>query len=129
MVNMAILVGNLGADPELRTTQNNTAVANCRLATNERRANGEEHTEWHSLVAWGKQAEVLGEYARKGTRLFVQGVIRTRDWENNEGQKRRTTEIHVREFKFLGGRGEDSVTQDSTDTDSEAGTDAEPLPF
>jgi single-strand DNA-binding protein len=99
----------VGRDPEIRSTQSGTQVANFSLATNERRrdANGQwtDHTEWHKLVVWGRMVGVVEQYVQKGRQLYIEGVIRTRDWEQKDGQKRTTTEIHVRELKLLGGRG------------------------
>ena len=109
MINKVILVGNVGRDPEIRSTQSGTQVANFSLATNERRkdANGEwtDHTEWHKLVVWGRMVGVVEQYVQKGRQLYIEGVLRTRDWEQKDGQKRQSTEIHVRELKLLGGRG------------------------
>ena len=109
MINKVILVGNVGRDPEIRSTQSGTQVANFSLATNERRrdANGEwtDHTEWHKIVVWGRMVGVVEQYVQKGRQLYVEGVLRTRDWEQKDGQKRQSTEIHVRELKLLGGRG------------------------
>ena len=109
MINKVILVGNVGRDPEVRSTQSGTQVANFSLATNERRrdANGEwtDHTEWHKLVVWGRMVNVVEQYVQKGRQLYIEGVLRTRDWEQKDGQKRKSTEIHVRELKLLGGRG------------------------
>jgi single-strand DNA-binding protein len=105
-INKVILVGNVGRDAELRYTQNQTAVANFTLATNEVRTSksGErqERTEWHRIVVWGRQAEIANEYVKKGKLLGVEGSIRTRQWDDREGQKRYTTEIHTDRFIFLG---------------------------
>ena len=109
MINKVILVGNVGRDPEIRSTQSGTQVANFSLATNERRrdANGEwtDHTEWHRIVVWGRMVGVVEQYVQKGRQPYIEGVLRTRDWEQKDGQKRQSTEIHVRELKLLGGRG------------------------
>jgi len=108
MINKVILVGNVGRDPEMRSTQSGTRLATTSLATNERRrdadGNWTDHTEWHRLVAWGRTAEIFEQYVKKGRQLYIEGVLRTREWEGQDGQKRRTTEIHVREMKLLGGR-------------------------
>jgi single-strand DNA-binding protein len=108
MINKVILVGNVGRDPEMRSTQSGTRLATTSLATNERRrdadGNWTDHTEWHRLVAWGRTAEIFEQYVRKGRQLYIEGVLRTREWEGQDGQKRKTTEIHVREMKLLGGR-------------------------
>lgn len=110
MINKVILVGNLGADPEMRYTQSGTAVANFRIATNERfkDKSGElqERTEWHRIVFFGRTAEVCGEYLTKGRQIYVEGRLQTRSWEDKEGQTRYTTEIVGREMKMLGQRGD-----------------------
>ena len=108
-VNKVILIGNLGRDPELRYTQQGTAVANFTLATNEtwtsREGKREERTEWHRIVAWGKTAELCSQYLAKGRNVYIEGRIQTREWENKEGQKQKTTEIVAQTVQFLGGRG------------------------
>lgn len=105
-----MLIGRLGADPEVRYTQSNTAVATLSLATSERYkdANGElqETTEWHRVVAWGRLAEILQQYAKKGSQLYVEGPIQTRAWEDRDGQKRYTTEIKALTVQLLDSRGE-----------------------
>ena len=107
-VNKAILVGNLGRDPELRYTASGQAVANFTLATTEKWTNKngerEERTEWHRIVVWGKQAEHCAQYLSKGRSVYVEGRIQTREWEDKEGQKRKTTEISAQTVTFLGGR-------------------------
>ena len=105
-VNKAILIGNLGRDPELRYTQNGQAVVNFTLATSESwndKASGEkvERTEWHRIVVWGKLGELCAQYLTKGRSVYVEGRIQTREWEDKEGQKRRTTEINAQNVKFL----------------------------
>ena len=107
-VNKAILIGNLGRDPELRYTPKGTAVANFTLATseswNKRDGEGrEERTEWHRIVAWGRTAELCAQYLAKGRTVYIEGRIQTREWENKEGQKQRTTEIVANTVQFLGG--------------------------
>jgi len=108
MVNKVILVGRLGRDPELRYTQQGLAVANFTLATNEsfnnREGERQERTEWHRIVAWGKQAEFCSNYLAKGRQVFVEGRIQTREWEDKEGEKRRTTEIVAQSIQALGAR-------------------------
>ena len=107
-VNKVILVGNLGADPELRYTGSGTAVCNFSLATTEsykdRDGNQVENTEWHRVVAWARLAEICGEYLKKGRQVYIEGQIQTRQWEDKEGQTRYTTEIKAREMQMLGGR-------------------------
>jgi single-strand DNA-binding protein len=108
-VNKVILVGNLGADPELRYTPGGAAVCELRLATNEswtdKNGQRQERTEWHRIVVWGKRAEVVSKYLSKGRQVYVEGRIRTRSWEDKEGNKRYTTEIIANDVQFLGGRG------------------------
>jgi single-strand DNA-binding protein len=108
-VNKVILVGNLGADPETRYMPNGDAVANVRLATTESwkdKASGEkrEITEWHRVVFYRKLAEIVGQYLKKGSAVYVEGRIRTRKWQDKEGQERYTTEIEANEMQMLGGR-------------------------
>jgi len=111
-VNKVILIGNLGANPELRYTQGQQAVANLRLATTERwtdkSGQKQEATEWHRVVVWGRQAEIAGQYLTKGRQIYVEGSIRTRQWQDQQGQKRYSTEIVARNIQMLGGRGERS---------------------
>jgi single-strand DNA-binding protein len=107
-VNKVILIGNLGRDPELRYTQGGQAVANFTLATTERfpGKDGErqERTEWHRIVAWARTAELCAQYLSKGRSVYIEGRLQTREWEDKEGQKRRTTEIVAQTVQFLGGR-------------------------
>ena len=106
-VNKVIVIGNLGRDPELRYTKGGQAVVNFSVATTERfggRDGGEpqERTEWHRIVAWGKTAENCAQYLAKGSQVYVEGSLRTRDWEDREGNKRQTTEISAQRVQFLG---------------------------
>ena len=108
-VNKVILVGNLGADPESRYMPNGDAVVNIRLATTESwkdKASGEkrELTEWHRVVFYRKLAEIAGQYLKKGSQVYIEGRIRTRKWQDKDGQERYTTEIEAEEMKMLGGR-------------------------
>ena len=108
-VNKVILVGNVGADPETRYMPNGDAVCNIRLATTESwkdKASGErkEITEWHRVVFYRKLAEIAGQYLRKGSPVYIEGRIRTRKWQDKEGQERYTTEIEATEMQMLGGR-------------------------
>ena len=109
-VNKVFLIGNLGADPEVRYTSSGSAVANFRIATsevwNDRNGERQERTEWHRIVVWGKQAEHCGEYLSKGRSVHVEGRIQTREWDDRDGNKRYTTEIVANSVTFLGGRGE-----------------------
>jgi len=108
-VNKVILIGNLGADPEMRYTPGGAAVCELRLATNEswtdKKGERQERTEWHRVVVWGKRAEVVSKYLSKGRQVYVEGRIRTRSWEDKEGNKRYTTEIIADNVQFLGGGG------------------------
>ncbi len=109
-VNKVILVGNLGADPEVRYMPNGDAVANIRLATTESwkdKASGEkkEITEWHRVVFYRKLAEIVQQYVKKGSALYIEGRIRTRKWQDKDGQDRYTTEIEATEMQMLGQRG------------------------
>ena len=107
-VNKVILVGNLGRDPETRYTTNGDAVTNIRLATTDtwKDKNGEkqERTEWHNVVFYGRQAEIAGEYLKKGRQIYVEGRIQTRKWQDKEGQDRYTTEIVADRMQMLGSR-------------------------
>ncbi len=107
-VNKAILVGNLGRDPELRTTPNGQSVVNFTLATsetwNDKSGERQERTEWHRIVVWGKTAEMCNQYLSKGRTVYIEGRIQTREWEDKEGAKRYTTEINASTVNFIGPR-------------------------
>ena len=113
-VNKAIIVGNLGRDPEVRYTANGSAVANVTVATSESwkdKQSGErqERTEWHRVVFFGRLAEIAEEYLKKGSQVYIEGSIRTQKWQDKEsGQDRYTTEIVARDMQMLGSRGGDS---------------------
>ncbi|KWE57741.1 single-stranded DNA-binding protein [Burkholderia ubonensis] len=109
-VNKVILVGNLGADPEVRYLPSGDAVANIRLATTDRykdKASGEfkEMTEWHRVAFFGRLAEIVSEYLKKGSSVYIEGRIRTRKWQGQDGQDRYSTEIVADQMQMLGGRG------------------------
>ncbi|KGW75481.1 single-stranded DNA-binding family protein [Burkholderia pseudomallei MSHR2990] len=109
-VNKVILVGNLGADPEVRYLPSGDAVANIRLATTDRykdKASGEfkEMTEWHRVAFFGRLAEIVNEYLKKGSSVYIEGRIRTRKWQGQDGQDRYSTEIVADQMQMLGGRG------------------------
>jgi single-strand DNA-binding protein len=109
-VNKVILVGNLGADPETRYLPSGDAVANIRLATTDRykdKASGEfkELTEWHRVAFFGRLAEIVNEYLKKGSSVYIEGRIRTRKWTDQQGQERYSTEIVADQMQMLGGRG------------------------
>jgi single-strand DNA-binding protein len=107
-VNRVILVGRLGRDPETRYTGTGQAVCNFSLATDEtyRDRNGErqKRTEWHKIVVWGKQAEIAQQYLKKGSLIYVEGRIQSREWNDKEGQKRTSFEIVANTFRMLGSR-------------------------
>src|SRR4026209_548403 len=109
-VNKAILVGNLGADPEVRFTPGGQAVANFRIAMstiwNDKAGQKQERTEWHRIVVWGRLAELCGEYLSKGRQCFVEGRLQTREWTDKEGKKNYSTEIVANNVQFIGGRPE-----------------------
>ena len=109
-VNKVILVGRLGRDPETRYTGGGQAVANFSVATDEtyKDKNGErqKRTEWHKIVVWGKQAEIAQQYLKKGSLIFIEGRIQSREWQDKEGQKRTSFEIVATNFRMLGGRGD-----------------------
>jgi len=109
-VNKVILVGNLGADPETRSMPSGMSVTNIRIATSESwkdKSSGaqQERTEWHSVALFGKLGEIAAEYLRKGSQVFIEGKIRTRKWQDKQGNDRYTTEIIADNMQMLGGRG------------------------
>ncbi len=110
MLNKAMLIGNLGADPELRYTQSGVAVASLRIATSRRWKNKEgqqqEQTEWHNIVAWDRLGEICNEYLHKGSKIYVEGRLQTRKWQDQSGNDRYTTEIVASDVQFLTPRGE-----------------------
>lgn len=132
-VNKAILIGNLGKDPELRYTPSGQAVASFPLATTERYkdkdGNWQERTDWHNIVVWGRQGETAKEYLRKGRSAYIEGRIQTRSYDDREGNKKWITEIVASRVQFLGGRGEGSRSADSgsDDMSSESAPVSEPL--
>ena len=109
-INKVILIGNLGADPETRAMPSGTTVANLRIATSESwrdKQTGEqqERTEWHRVALFGRLAEIAGEYLRKGSQVYIEGSLRTRKWQDKQGNDRYSTEIVGNELQMLGGRG------------------------
>ncbi len=103
-INRIELLGRVGTDPELRQTKSGTAVCRLRLATDRRNGSGESQTDWHNLVCWGKTAEAVAEYVRKGDRIYASGRLGYDDWEDQDGQRRQTTEVHANEVVFLDSR-------------------------
>ena len=107
-INKAIIIGRLGADPEVRQVSSGNSVATLSVATSEkwtdRDGQAQERTEWHRVIAWGKLAEICGKFLAKGRQVYVEGRIQTRQWEDSQGQKRYTTEIVANTVQFLGGQ-------------------------
>lgn len=129
-VNKVIIVGNLGNDPEMRQTQGGDAVATISVATSESwkdKQTGQEQTrtEWHRCVAFKRTAEIIGEYLKKGSKVYIEGQLRTRKWQDNNGQDRYTTEIMVKNLQMLDSRNTASPQQGSdhsTGASQSAGT-------
>ncbi len=118
-VNKAIIIGNLGRDPEVRYLPSGQSVANFSVATSEsftdKSGNRQERTDWHNIVVYGKQAELCGQYLKKGRQVYVEGRISYREYEAKDGSgKRKVTEIVALRVQFLGGRGGDSMTEYSS---------------
>jgi len=120
-VNKVILVGRLGRDPEMRYTSSGTAVVNFSMATNhivkDQSGNNNDQTEWHQIVAFGRTAEVAGEYLTKGRLVYIEGRLQTRSWDDKNGQKKYKTEVVCSNMQLLGGRGEGG---DSTEAVSQS---------
>ncbi|MBQ6861019.1 MAG: single-stranded DNA-binding protein [Alistipes sp.] len=121
MVNKVILIGNVGMDPEVRTMEGGVKVARVRLATTERfrdRQSGEnkEHTEWHTITLWRGLADVVDNYVRKGSQIYVEGRLRTREWTDQTGAKRYATEILADAMNLLGRRADNGRVSDNTGT-------------
>lgn len=134
MINKVILLGNVGQDPECRTTQSGQSVATIRLATSEKykdkEGNMQERTEWHTVVAWGKTAEIVQKYAPKGKQLYIDGRIQTRKWQDKNGQDRYSTEIVADTIKLLGGNANSGATpRDNTPSPSDNNTTTSSVPF
>jgi len=144
-INKVILIGNLGADPETRHTAGGNAVSNLSLATSEAwrdRQSGEmqERTEWHRIVLFSKLAEVAGEYLRKGSKVYIEGRIQTRKWQDRDGNDRYTTEVVANDMQMLDSRGGSEPLQDrgggysqpsspSSPSSSDAGNLEDDIPF
>lgn len=105
-LNKVTIIGNLGKDPEVRYTQSGTAVCNLRIGATERRKEGDnwqDHTEWFTVISFGKQAENAGRFLKKGRQVFIEGRLQTRTWQDKENQTRYTTEVVANQILFLGG--------------------------
>ena len=134
MVNRVFLIGRLGRDPEIRHTASGSVVANFSVATDERwtdaDGNRQTRTEWHNIVVWRKLAEICGQYLRKGRLVFIEGRIQTREWDDRDGNKRRTTEIVASNMQMLEGRGQVQESADQQDqSDMEIGITDDDIPF
>jgi single-strand DNA-binding protein len=129
-VNKVILVGNLGADPETRAMPSGTTVANLRIATSESwrdKQSGEqqERTEWHRVALFGRLGEIAAEYLKKGSQVYIEGSLRTRKWQDKQGNERYSTEIVASDMQMLGGRGSGAMGAGPA---SGGGTSREPVP-
>lgn len=127
-VNKVILVGNLGKDPEVKYTPSGVPVAKFSLATNERykdkAGEWQDRTEWHNIVAWQRLAEIVGEYVKKGSKIYIEGRLQTSSWEDKQsGEKKYRTEIVAHDLVLLGGRGEGGESQASRGASANAGFD------
>jgi single-strand DNA-binding protein len=131
-INKVILIGNLGRDPETRYSQGGNAVTNFSVATSESwrdRQSGEQQdrTEWHNVVCFSRLAEIAGEYLKKGSKVYIEGSLRTSSWEQ-DGQKRYRTEIMARELQMLDGRGGGAPTGFESESPSQMGQGGQPSP-
>jgi single-strand DNA-binding protein len=133
-INKVILIGNLGQDPESRTTPGGTTVTNIRIATSETwkdKVTGEkkEQTEWHGVVLWNRLGEIAAEYLKKGSQVYIEGRLQTRKWQDKQGNDRYTTEVVASEMQMLGGRGGSGgggANQETRDTREGAGRSSAP---
>lgn len=132
-VNKVILLGRLGKDPELKYIPSGAPVANFSIATDEvwidRNNEKQKRTEWHRIVAWGKQAEFCGEYLSKGRLLYVEGRLRSRTWEDRNGNQRTTTEVNATDIVLLGRRPEEAPEEAQPETSKEEEITDEDIPF
>ena len=130
-VNKVILVGNLGSDPEIRTTPSGQRVANFRMATSRgwtgQDGQRQEKTEWHSIVAWGKLADICERYLNKGKQVYVEGRLETRSWQDKEGQTRYKTEVICETMQMLGRAGADRNGDPAADSPSRGGAPDESM--
>ena len=135
-LNKVLIIGNLGADPEIKYTQAGSPVANLSVATSERwkdKNTGEqkEQVEWHRVVIFGRLAEIAEQYLKKGSKIFIEGKLQTRDWEDSEGKKRYTTEVVAREMTMLDSKGDSMESSSSASPSSKPNNDKfeEDIPF
>ena len=126
-LNKVMLIGRLGQDPEIRYTQSGSSGANVTFATNDywtdKQGGKQERTEWHSLVLWGKLADLAQSYLKKGSQVYVEGRLQTRKWEDKEGNDRWTTEIVANDMQMLGERISSSSNSDSTRVQKQSGSE------
>lgn len=132
-INKVILIGRLGKDPEVKYTPSGAPVAKFTLATDEvfkdRSGEQQKRTEWHNIVAWNRLAEICGEYLTKGKQVYIEGSIRSRQWEDQSGNKRTSYDIVAREMKMLGSKGDSGRAASSAAADPSPGPrEAEPTP-
>ena len=131
MLNKVTLIGNVGVDPEVRTTESGVKVARVRLATTERMFNRQtneatEHTEWHTITLWRSLADVVDRFVRKGSQIYIEGRLRTREWTDKDNIKRYTTEIMADDMKLLGRRQDNPGAQQSGYTQPQQSAPAQP---
>ncbi len=138
MLNKCMVIGHLGADPEMRYTANGSAVTTFRVASSRTFNDGggerREETEWFRVVTWNRLAEICAQYLAKGRLVYVEGRLQTRSWDDQQGQKRYTTELIAEEVKFLGGRGDSAPAAGfapgfAVGPDSEGDVNPDDLPF
>tara|TARA_B100001250_G_C19577348_1_gene690378 strand:+ start:199 stop:666 length:468 start_codon:yes stop_codon:yes gene_type:complete len=133
-LNKVMLIGRLGQDPEIRYTQSGSAVANVNIATNDywtdKKGEKQERTEWHSLVLWGKLADLAQSYLKKGSQIYIEGRIQTRDWEDEQSQKHYKTEIVVTTIQFLDTKMSENITpQEYSSTQENPSTSSQEADF
>ncbi len=130
-LNKVLLIGNLGADPEIKYSPSGTAIANLRIATTENRKNKdgewEEFTEWHRVVMFGKRAETCKDYLKKGSKIFIEGRLQTRSWEDQNGQKRYSTDIVGSTMLMLDQKGQE-LSVDARDREDSTAPDSKDIP-
>ena len=133
MLNKVFLIGNLGADPELKFTGTGTAVCDLRIATSkvvvDKDGGKKEYTEWHKVIVWGKKGESCKEYLSKGKRVHVEGRLQTRSWEDRDGNKRYTTEIVAEQVIFLSFKDNNESSRDNGYNAPAPDEDYDPIPF
>ena len=134
MLNKVMVIGNLGADPEMRYTANGNAVTNFNVASNREYTTGDgerrQETEWFRVVTWNRLAEICSQYLEKGRQVYIEGRLQTRSWEGQDGQTRYTTEVIAYEVKFLGGSGSDRrEAPPLLEPGDDSPLDADDLPF